>query len=137
MLSLPANVNGRPNSDVVRPVISAIDIVRRPRNVWTIDFGFMSEEKSSFYEAPFRYVEEVVKPVRLQNRRQSYRERWWQYGEARPGLRKALAGLNRHIASPRVAKHRVFSWFAPEFLCNDGTVVFARLLLRGAAQPGT
>src|SRR6185437_9352281 len=28
MLSAPTNVNGRPNSDVVRPVVSAIDLVR-------------------------------------------------------------------------------------------------------------
>src|SRR5699024_8912273 len=41
LLAEPVNVNGRPNSDVVVPVISAVDIVRRPRNKWTIDFALM------------------------------------------------------------------------------------------------
>jgi len=46
MLEAPTNVNGRPNSDVVRPVIGAIDIARRPRSEWTIDFGAMSLDSS-------------------------------------------------------------------------------------------
>ncbi len=39
MLAEPSNVNGRPNSDVIRPVASAVDLVRRSRGKWTIDFG--------------------------------------------------------------------------------------------------
>ena len=42
MLDAPINVNGRPNSDVVRQIVSAIDLVRFPRGKWTIDFGLMN-----------------------------------------------------------------------------------------------
>ncbi|MEK7328213.1 MAG: DNA methyltransferase, partial [Chloroflexota bacterium] len=38
MLSAPPNPNGRKNPDVVRPVVSAIDLGQRSRNKWTIDF---------------------------------------------------------------------------------------------------
>ena len=127
MLISPLNVNGRPNSDVVRPVASAVDLVRRSRNVWTIDFGTSrTEEQAAQYEIPFEYVKAKVYPERKDNHRESYREKWWIYAEARPGMRDALASLARYIATPRVAKHRLFVWQAPRVLCNDGTIVFAR-----------
>ena len=56
MLLSPTNVNGRPNSDVVRPVASGIDLVQRPREFWTIDFGLMSLQEAAQYERPFEYV---------------------------------------------------------------------------------
>lgn len=42
MIEAPVNPNGRPNSDVVRPVVSAIDLVQRSRGKWTIDFALRS-----------------------------------------------------------------------------------------------
>ncbi|MEK7787910.1 MAG: type IIL restriction-modification enzyme MmeI, partial [Chloroflexota bacterium] len=63
---------------------------------------------------------------RSKNRRAAYAEKWWQYAEARPGLRAALKGKSRFIATPRVSKHRVFVWLKAEVLANDGTIVFAR-----------
>jgi type II restriction/modification system DNA methylase subunit YeeA len=126
MITAPLNPNGRPNTDVVRPVLSAIDIGQQNRGKWTIDFGLMPEEDASLYEMPFEYVRQHVYPVRSQNRRASYAEKWWQYAEARPGMRAALKGLGRYIATPGVAKHRLFVWVQPEVLCNQGTLVFAR-----------
>ncbi|MBI5934781.1 MAG: class I SAM-dependent DNA methyltransferase [Chloroflexi bacterium] len=125
MLSLP-NPNGKSNSDVIRPVVSATDLVQQSRNLWTIDFGLMPKEEAALYEAPFEYLRKVVYPVRSKNRRAAYAEKWWQYSEARPGMREALIGKTRFIATPRTAKHRVFVWLTPEVLANDGTIVFAR-----------
>ncbi|HET9099538.1 MAG TPA: type IIL restriction-modification enzyme MmeI, partial [Acidobacteriaceae bacterium] len=127
MLASPLNINGRPNSDVVRPVASAVDLVRRSRNVWTIDFGTdRTKEQAEQYETPFEYVKAKVYPERKDNNREAYRERWWIYAEARPGMRGAIAALSRYIATPRVSKHRLFVWQEPRVLCNDGTIVFAR-----------
>ena len=106
MLSAPLNVNGRPNSDVIRPVANAIDLVRTPRNVWTIDFGStMPASEAAAYELPFEFVRSTIYPERKDNRRLAYKDKWWLYGEARPGMRKAIAPLSRFIASPRVSKH--------------------------------
>lgn len=124
MLDAPSNPNGRPNSDVVRPVASAVDLVRRSRNMWTIDFGFMPLEEAALYEMPFEHVRHHVYPVRSKNRRRSYAERWWQYAEARPGMREALKGKNRFIATPGVSKHRLYVWMDVSVLCNQGTLVF-------------
>jgi hypothetical protein len=126
MLSDTGNPNGRPNSDVVRPVVSAVDIGQSSRGKWTIDFALMPLEEAAKYEKPFEYVKMHVYPVRSQNRRAAYAQKWWQYAEARPGMRKALAGKKRYIATPGVSKHRLFVWMASSVLCNQGTLVFAR-----------
>lgn len=75
---------------------------------------------------PFEYLKEHVYPIRSKNRRASYAEKWWQYAEARPGMRKALEGLQRYIATPAVAKHRIFVWLEPIVLCNQRSLVFTR-----------
>ncbi|MDR5730096.1 MAG: N-6 DNA methylase, partial [Terriglobia bacterium] len=126
MLAAPVNVNGRRNSEVVRPVASGIDLVRESRHLWTIDFGLMSEELAAQYELPFEYLRKYVFPIRSRNRRSSYAQRWWQYAEPRPGMRKALAGLSRYAATPELSKHRSFVWVEPNVLCNQQTLVFAR-----------
>jgi hypothetical protein len=36
------------------------------------------------------------------------RDRWWRFAEARPGLRDALVGLSRYIATVETAVHRYF-----------------------------
>lgn len=126
MLEATGNPNGHPNSDVVRPVASAIDLVQVPRGKWTIDFALLSVDEAAQYEAPFEYVKANVYPIRSKNRRASYAEKWWQYAEARPGMREALRGKARFIATPAVSKHRIFVWMKPEVLCNQGTLVFAR-----------
>jgi type II restriction/modification system DNA methylase subunit YeeA len=125
MLRAPINVNGRPNSDVVRPVASGIDLVQQSRNKWTIDFGLMDEHAAAQYELPFEYAKTYVLPIR-QNRRDDYRGQWWQYARPRPEMRKALAGMHRIIATPEVSKHRIFVWVEAAVLCNQQTLVFAR-----------
>ena len=126
MLSEPLNVNGRPNSDVVRPVLNARDIAQRARGMYTIDFGMMGMEEASQYEMPFEHVKEYVYPKRLEKSQAPFRHRWWQYATPRPNMRQAMDGLQRYIATPRVSKHRVFVWVQAGIMCNDSTDVFAR-----------
>jgi len=126
MLRAPVNVNGRPNSDVVRPVASAVDLVQRPRNEWTIDFGQMPLAQAALYELPFAYVKEHVYPVRMEGCKAQYAGQWWQYARPRVEMREALKGKARYIATPGVSKHRLFVWVDPAVLCNQGTLVYAR-----------
>jgi type II restriction/modification system DNA methylase subunit YeeA len=126
MLESPPNPNGRRNSDVVRPIVSAIDLAKRNRSLMTIDFGLMSMEAAAQYEKPFEYVKLNVLPVRMEHQRAVYRQRWWQYARPRVEMREALEGLSRFISTPRYSKHRFFVWLHPRVLSNDNTVVFAR-----------
>ncbi len=126
-LSLPPNPNGRPNSDVVRPWVNAMDLTRRPRGMYIIDFGVdMPEKKAALYQAPFEYVRKYVKPERDKNRRASYREKWWIHVEPRPAMRRALEGLPRFVVTPTVAKHRLLVWMPAATLPDHRLIVFAR-----------
>ena len=121
------NVSGRNNSEVVKPVINAADIVRTPRHFWTIDFGpFMPEYEAQLYESPYRHVLKHVFPVRKHNNREAYRRKWWIYAEARVAMRERIAALLRYIATPRVAKHRIFVWVDANVMSNDAIIAIAR-----------
>jgi len=110
-LNLPSNPNGRMNSDVLKPLMNAMDITRRPRDIWIIDFGTeMSAADAALFETPFEYVVEHVKPLRDKNRDKIRRTFWWRTGRSGADLRAALEPLSRYIVTPRVAKHRVFIW---------------------------
>ena len=123
-LRLPTNPNGRPNADVLRPWINGMDLTRRPAGKWIVDFDWsMSEREAALYEEPFRYVKERVYPVRQRNRRESYRVYWWRHVEPRQGMWRALDGLSRYIATPRLAKHRLFIW------CDARTCPDCRLIV--------
>ena len=127
MLAAPLNPNGRPNSDVVRPWVNALDITRRPRGMYIIDFGVdMREDQAALYQMPFEHVRENVKPERMENNREGYRLKWWVHGEPRPDLRAALAKLKRYIVTPRVSKYRVFEWLTVETIPDSATFSFAR-----------
>jgi len=126
MLDAPLNINGRPNSDVVRPVASGVDLVQATRSMWTIDFATLPADKAAEYELPFEYVNTHVRPIRTEGRRAQYGQRWWQYGRPRVEMRRAMNGKARYIATPAVSKHRIYTWVEPRVLCNQGTLVFAR-----------
>ena len=121
------NPDGRTNADVIRPWVNGLDITRRPRDMFIVDFGVdMTLEQAALYEAPFAFVERAVKPDRANNRRAAYSEKWWIHAEARSGLRKALVGLNRFIVTPRVTKHRVFAWIPADTVPDTRLIAFAR-----------
>ena len=126
-LQAPLNVNGRPNSDVVRPWTNGAGIVRQNEDKWIIDFGpTMSEGDAAQYEAPFLHVITHVKPTRVGLRREWHRTKWWLHGDPRPALRKSLDALDRYMATPRVSKHRVFSWLTKCVLPDSAVVAIAR-----------
>ena len=91
MLDTP-NVNGCPSSDIVTPWCNGLDVTRRTRDVWIIDYGVqLSEDAASKYDAAFTRVQQAVYPERKDNKRESYRLRWWLHMEARSGMRAKLA----------------------------------------------
>jgi type II restriction/modification system DNA methylase subunit YeeA len=120
------NVNGRPNSDVIKPRMNAKDVTSRWSQTWLIDFGDMSEEEAAQYEQPFEYVRRVVKPIRDTVRDNAMRTYWWLQGRSRPAMRLAIQGLTRYIVTPRVAKHRIFVWLQPPFIPDHKLCAIAR-----------
>jgi hypothetical protein len=126
LLKQTGNPNGRPNSDVLKPILNGQEVLRRSEQRWLIDNGEMTAEEASRYEGPHWLVVERVKPSRDANRDKWLRENWWKLQRVRPEMRAALARIGRFIALPRVAKHRVCVWFRWPIVTDDQTVVFAR-----------
>jgi len=125
MLTAPVNPNGRPNSDVVKPWVNGMDIVRRPRGMFIIDFGVsMSEEDAVLYELPYEYARNHIQKVREQSR--STRPEWWIHERPRPEMRNALAPLHRFVCTACVSTYRLFIWLATDILPDHATIAIAR-----------
>ena len=126
-LSLPANPNGSSNADVLKPWMNGMDLTRRTAGKWIVDFGWsMTETEAALYEAPFGHIKEHVRPMRQRNRREAYRRHWWRHVEPRQGMWRALDGLRRCIATPTLAKHRLFVWLDTRVCPDHQLIVIAR-----------
>ena len=122
-LRLPANPNGRPNADVLKPWVNGAGLTGPQADKWIVDFGWnMAREEAALYEAPFQHTRDNVYPMRQRNRRESYRLNWWRHVEPRPGMWEALGRLSRYIATPRVAKYRLFMWLDMQ-VCPDSALI--------------
>jgi len=121
------NPHGRPNSDVVVPWVNGLDVLRRPRDYWIVDFGSdTTKEDASRYEFPFAHVEKHVFPLRAKVKRKSYRDYWWIHAEPCDEMRRLLKPLDRFIVTPTVSKHRVFAWLQAPTLPDHQLVAFVR-----------
>jgi len=126
-LALPVNPNGRPNRDVLKPWVNGLDLTRRPRDMWIIDFGWeMDAAAASFFEAPFQHIEDHVHPVRSLNKRKTYADFWWRHVEPRQGMWDSLRTTKRYIATPRVSKHRLWVLLATSILPDSQVIAIAR-----------
>lgn len=89
------------------PYLNGEDLNSRPdcsASRWVIDFNARSVEEAATFRLPFARVEAAVKPERLKVNRKVHRERWWQYGDKRPALRKAMASLHEVLVIALVSK---------------------------------
>jgi type II restriction/modification system DNA methylase subunit YeeA len=124
---LAPNPNGRPNSDLLRPWLNGSAIVKRMPPRWIIDTRTnLTHDQFALYEAPYLHAACYVKPQRDKNKRAHRRLNWWLHAETCSGMREALRGFQRFLATPRVSKFRIFSWTDAIFLPDDGIYVFAR-----------
>ncbi len=57
----------------------------------------------------YQHLRDTVYPIRLENKREVYKTRWWIFAEPRPKMRATLNTLSkRYIATPYTAKFRPF-----------------------------
>jgi len=126
MLRAP-NPHGRPNSDVLVPWVNGLDVTRRPRGMFIIDFGMdLEEAEASRFEEPFGHVRQHVLPERRDNKRALYRQYWWRHVEPRPGMRASLGKHPRFVVTPTVSKFRLFVWLSAPTSADHQLIAFAR-----------
>jgi type II restriction/modification system DNA methylase subunit YeeA len=126
-LAEPRNPNGMPNSQVLSPWVNTLDVVRRPLDRWIVDFGpRMEERRAEMFLSPFKHVRENVFVHREKVRNKTEKENWWIFSRHLPALRAAIGRVDRYIATPTVAKHRVFVWLDSRVQPDHQLVAIAR-----------
>lgn len=114
------------NSDVLRPWLNGLAVVRRSSDMWIIDFGEMGEDEASLHEGPFGWILNRVKPERDTNAEPATRRNYWRFKRSGADGKQATRGLARFIATPEVSKHRVFVWLHGRCSPDKNLVVVAR-----------
>lgn len=95
------------NASVIYPYLNGEDLNSRPdcsASRWVIDFNDASLETASGWRLPFERVKRLVYPERQKGNRKAHRDRWWQYGDKRPALRKAIGDLDEVLVIALVSK---------------------------------
>lgn len=101
----------------VRHYRNGRDLTSRARNVMVVDlFGLGEMEIRQRFPRLYQHLLSTVKPERDLNRRSSFKENWWRFGEPRKLLRDFSRGLTRYIATVETTKHRVFQFLDAEIL---------------------
>ena len=123
------------NGDVIFPYLNGEDLNSRPdasASRWVVDFNDRSEEEARRYDLPYGRLMERVKPERQRKRRDGtfllrkpLPQRWWQYGEKRPAMRKAIAELDDVLVLTRVSKTVMPLRVNNGQVFNERLVVFA------------
>ncbi len=110
----------------LRKYLNGRDVTARSRNAMVIDLqGLTADEVQKKYPEVFQWILERVKPERDQNREEYRRINWWVFGRRHTDLRAAINGMNRHIATPMTAKHRMFVFLDGDTLPDQGLVSIA------------
>ncbi|WP_404286129.1 type IIL restriction-modification enzyme MmeI [Glutamicibacter arilaitensis] len=123
------------NAEVLFPYLNGEDLNSRPDSSasrWVVDFNDRSEHESAIFVLPFARLEDLVRPERRRLKgdgsfalRRPLPERWWQYGEKRPALRKAIAGFSEVLVIARVSKTVMPIRVATGQVMSEACVVFA------------
>jgi len=125
-LILP-NPNNRSNADVVKPWINGSDLVKAASDTWIVDFGVnFTELDANLYEAPFEYVQRIVKPEKESVRNEAERRKWWLHARAAPDMRNAINEIQRFAVTSIVAKHRIWVWRPSVVLPSHAVCIVAR-----------
>jgi len=115
-------------SSVVRPYVVGDDVANRvdqSPSRWIIDFGSRGLEGATKFPRALQIVRERVKPEREQNAARGAREKWWQFGAPRVGMREAIRDLPRYAVVGRVGKRMLMAWQDRATCPSDLVNVFA------------
>jgi hypothetical protein len=83
------------SAERIFPLLGGEELLGSPIHAvsrYVIDFGDMSFEDAGRWPTLLQILEQKVRPDRVNQKRAHLRERWWQFAETRPALRRAIAG---------------------------------------------
>jgi type II restriction/modification system DNA methylase subunit YeeA len=126
LLQQTGNPHGKPNSDLIRPVVNSEDLIKTASRRWIIDTAALTLDETALYEMPYKLLVDRVKPVRDVNRDKWLRENWWRPQRMRPEMRAAVRTLDRFLITTTTSKHRLFVWLRHPTLPDHQLIVFSR-----------
>ncbi|MBD2541467.1 DNA methyltransferase [Coleofasciculus sp. FACHB-SPT36] len=118
--------NNPRNRDVIAPYIGGKEVNNNPTHAhyrFAINFGSMTEEEAQAWSELYAIVLAKVKPERDKANRNAHRIRWWQYGEVRPGLMRAVRELERVLICSSISEYLVFAWFPTKLVFSHNLTV--------------
>jgi hypothetical protein len=129
------------NRERIFPYLGGEEFLNHPAQSWhryVIDFADLSLEDAGDWPDLLAIVENKVKPFRDIQNRESNRERWWQFGEKRPALRRELQAVDRQIVFPFVGKYHATAFVPSQVrvagpanvIASDSFAMFAVLQSR-------
>lgn len=116
------------NSEVIFPYLNGVDLNTDPATSslrWVIDFNDRCEKCARRYTAPFRRVEELVRPLRARNKNKQRREIWWRFTRTAPKMRSAIARLPQVIVLVQTSSTQIPVLVERNQVFNHKLVVFA------------
>ncbi|HEU5025426.1 MAG TPA: DNA methyltransferase [Spirillospora sp.] len=123
------------NKEVLFPYLTGEDLNQRTDSSasrWIIDFNDRPIEEVQQYEDIFPIIEKNVQPERQRKHpdgrfvlRRPLPQRWWQYADKRPALRKAISSLDRVIAITIVSRLAMPSLVSAQQILSHKLCVFA------------
>jgi hypothetical protein len=84
----------------------------------------MDEDAAAKWPELFDLVRQKVKPHRDKANRAAHRDRWWRYGETRPGLTSAVARLQRVLVVSKTTKYFGFVFLNSAYVFSEKLKVF-------------
>ncbi|MGW3661288.1 Eco57I restriction-modification methylase domain-containing protein [Streptomyces sp. NPDC005151] len=114
--------------EVLFPFRNGRDVNQSPTHEtdrWIINFRDWGQSRAAEYPKAFEKFKRDVRPERLLNNRKVYRDYWWQYGEKRPALMRAIAGLGFCIVMAQVSKVVMPVAVSSRNMLDQKLVVFA------------
>lgn len=122
-------------AEVVRPYLGGKDLNNKPdftASRYVIDFNDRTENRAKEYHCAYERAEELVKPERQRLKpngeyalRKPLPEKWWQYADKRPAMRKAIADKDRVIAIAQVSSTLMPAFVIPDQVLDAMLIVFA------------
>jgi SAM-dependent methyltransferase len=115
----------------IREYRNGRDLTQTPRGVLVIDlFGLTDTQVRESFPEIYQWVSERVRVERRAKGGRTkdaseYAENWWLFGKTRQGLRRALLGLSRYVATVETSKHRMFQFLDASVLPDNMLICVA------------
>lgn len=114
------------NAERIFPYIVGEEVNSSPSHApgrQVIDFFDRTLDQASQWPDLIEIVRRKVRPLRDRQKRDANRERWWQYAEKRPGLYRAIHGLDRVLVRSLTSTNFSTFTFLPSGMVYDQTLI--------------